>query len=233
MSESFVDLTYRGLVLGKRVKLSQVRPSTGYLELPTPMPVGTSIGIAAEDGTAFDATVTEAIEQVSGRDGVPGMTVRPRLDGDAVKSWWKAKVALPDVVKVEPAPVIGIVRSKRASNVGAVPELVDDGRNTAVQDAVDPAKLGVRADTDAELDPDTQVIPTLDVPLRESNPTLTPIVDDGRSTIAMDAIDLAALGLDASISGQIPIAKDDDGDDDSKPGDSKSGPAGKRKRRRR
>src|SRR5450755_4900087 len=108
MSESFVDLTYRGLVLGKRVKLTQVRPSTGYLELPTPMPVGTSIGIASEDG-AFDALaiVTESIEQVSGRDGVSGMTVRPRLDGDAMKSWWKAKVALPDVVKVEPAPVIG------------------------------------------------------------------------------------------------------------------------------
>src|SRR5450755_3602502 len=108
MSESFVDLTYRGLVLGKRVKLTQVRPSTGYLELPTPMPVGTSIGIASEDG-AFDALaiVTESIEQVSGRDGVPGMTVRPRLDGDAV-AWWKSRVALPDVVKPEPAPVIGI-----------------------------------------------------------------------------------------------------------------------------
>jgi hypothetical protein len=223
MSESFVDLTYRGLVLGKRVKLTQVRPSTGYLELPTPMPVGTSIGIASDDGTTFEAMVTESLEQISGRDGVPGMTVRPRLDGNAVKSWWKAKVALPDVVKPEPAPVIGIVRSKRASNVGAVPELVDDGRNTAVQNAVDPEKLGVRADTDAEVVKDTQVIPMLDVP----------IVDDGRSTVAMDAIDLAALGLDASISGQIPIANDDDVEEDSKPGDSKSGPAGKRKRRRR
>jgi len=103
-----------------------------------------------------------------------------------------------------------------------------------VQNAVDPEKLGVRADTDQEPEPekDTQVIPTKDLP-RESNPTLTPIVDDGRNTVAMDAIDLAALGLDASISGQIPIAKDDEGDDDSKPGDSKSGPAGKRKRRRR
>lgn len=223
MSESFVDLTYRGLVLGKRVKLTQVRPSSGYLELPAPMPVGTSIGIASEDGTTFEAFVTEAIEQISGREGVPGMTIRPRLDGAAV-AWWKAKVALPDVVKPEAAPVIGIVRSKRASNAGAVPELVDDGRNTAVQAAVDPAKLDVRTDTDSEPDKDTQVIPTtLDVP----------IIDDGRSTIAMDAVDLAALGLDASISGQIPLAKDDDGDDDSKPGDSRSGPAGKKKRRRR
>ncbi|MEO8846021.1 MAG: hypothetical protein ABI591_01610 [Kofleriaceae bacterium] len=222
MSESFVDLTYRGLVLGKRVKLTQVRPSTGYLELPAPMPVGTAIGIASEDGTTFDALVTEALEQVSGHEGVPGMTVRPRLDG-AAAAWWRAKVALPDVVKPEAAPMIGIVRSKRSSNAGAVPELVDDGRNTAVQAAVDPAKLDVRADTDSEPEPekDTQVIPMLDVP----------IVDDGRSTIAMDAVDLAALGLDASISGQIPLAKDDD--DDDKPGDSKSGPAGKKKRRRR
>ena len=56
--ESFVDLTYRGLSLGRRVRLSQVRPSTGYLELPAPMPVGSQIAITAEDGTAFDAVVT-------------------------------------------------------------------------------------------------------------------------------------------------------------------------------
>lgn len=221
MSESFVDLTYRGLVLGNRVKLTQVRPSTGYLELPTPMPVGTSIAVTSE-GAAFDAMVIESIEQVSGRDGVPGMTVRPRLEGDAV-TWWKARIALPDLVKPEAAPVIGIVRSKRASNVGAVPELVDDGRNTAVQQAIDPATLGVRAETDQDQEPvkDTQVIPVMD----------PPIVDDGRRTIAMDAVDLAALGLDASISGQIPVAKDDEEDDDKS--DPKSGPGGKKKRRRR
>ncbi|HET9988772.1 MAG TPA: hypothetical protein VFQ65_09630, partial [Kofleriaceae bacterium] len=116
MSESFVDLTYRGLPLGRKVKLTQVRPSSGYLELAAPMPVGASIGIASEDGTLFDATVTEVRELAT--DAPPGMTVRPRLEVEAAKTWWKAKVDLPDVVKVEAAPLVGIVRSKRGSNAG-------------------------------------------------------------------------------------------------------------------
>jgi hypothetical protein len=215
MSESFVDLTYRGLALGRKVKLTQVRPSSGYLELAAPMPVGTSIGIASDDGTLFDATVTDVREQAG--DAPPGMTVRPRLEVDAAKAWWKAKVDLPDIVKVEAAPPVGIVRSKRGSNAGSVPELVDDGRNTAVQQAIDPDKLD-------KLDRDTQVIPVM-----ESNPTLPAIQDDGKRTIAMDAVDLAALGLDpATSSGSIPVVSDD-GDDD-KP-DTKSGPKKRRKRR--
>ena len=36
-TESLVDLTYRGLAVAKRVKLTQVRPSTGYVEVPAPM----------------------------------------------------------------------------------------------------------------------------------------------------------------------------------------------------
>jgi hypothetical protein len=31
------------------------------------------------------------------------------------------------------------------------------------------------------------------------------IIDDGKRTMMMDAVDLAALGLDPSISGQIPV----------------------------
>jgi len=238
MTDSFVDLTYRGLAVAKRVKLTQVRPSTGFVELATPMPVGTLVQISStEEGVAFEALVQDSIEQVSGRDLAPGMTLRPRLDGNAV-TWWKALVALPDVVKVEAAPVVGIVRSKRASNAGGIPELMDDGRNTAVQAAVDPAKLGV----EPEPEKDTQVIPVMDVP----------IVDDGRATTAMDAVDLAALGL--SVSGEIPIVKEvatgaesiaspalpggaaapNGGaeliDDD---GDVKSGPAGSKKKKRR
>ena len=44
MIESFVDLTYRGLSLGRRIKLTQVRPTSGTLELVSPMPVGTPGG---------------------------------------------------------------------------------------------------------------------------------------------------------------------------------------------
>ena len=216
MSESFVDLTYRGLALGRKVKLTQVRPSSGYLEHVAPMPVGTSIGIASDDGTLFDAIVTDVREAAG--DAPAGMTVRPRLEVDAAKAWWKEKVDLPDVVKVEAAPPVGIVRSKRGSNAGAVPELMDDGRNTAVQAAIDPDKL----------DKDTQVIPVM-----ESNPTMPAIQDDGKRTIAMDAVDLAALGLDpATSSGSIPTITTDDEDDD-KSDATKSGPASSRKKRKR
>lgn len=213
-----VDLTYRGLSLGKKLKLTNVRPSTGFVETAIPMPVGTTIGVAADDVT-FEASVVDVKEQVgtnTAEQQVPsGMTIRPKLDA-AASAWWHGKVTLPDVQRVEAAPVIGIVRSKRQTGVG-VPELMDDGRNTAVQAAVDPSQL------EAEPQKDTQVIPVI-----ESNPSLPAIVDDGRSTVAMDAVDLQALGIDVSASGQIPVVKDD--------GDDASGPVGsgtKKKKRRR
>jgi hypothetical protein len=94
--ESFVDLTYRGLALGRRIKLTQVRPTTGYLELPMPMPVGTQIAIATDEGLTLEATVVQIHEQVGGSDRVPGMIVKPALAAEAASSWWQARVGLPE-----------------------------------------------------------------------------------------------------------------------------------------
>ncbi len=118
------------------------------------MPVGTAIGIATDDGAIFEATVTEVHEQVGGSNAVAGMIVRPRLDVDAARSWWKSKVELPDVVKPEPAPVIGIVRSKRAleHRRGARARRRRSqyrGRSRRS----DPDKLGEPADKDTQLIP--------------------------------------------------------------------------------
>ena len=96
MIESFVDLTYRGLALGRRIKLTQVRPTTGYLELPMPMPVGTQIAISTDEGITLEATVTKIHEQVGGSERVPGMTVKPALGIEASLSWWQARVAMPE-----------------------------------------------------------------------------------------------------------------------------------------
>lgn len=96
MIESFVDLTYRGIGLGRRIKLTQVRPSTGYLEMPTPMPVGTELVIATDEGVLLPAVVTRIHEQIGGSDRVPGMTVRPELADAARTEWWQARVALPE-----------------------------------------------------------------------------------------------------------------------------------------
>src|SRR5690242_16146868 len=141
MSDCFVDLSYRGLALARRVKLTQLRPSTGYVEMPTPMPVGTQVAIATEDGVTLDAVVAEIHEQVGGSAHTPGMLVRPSLDGGAGE-WWKARVVEPDLPAPEdlrrtdpmvPTTIVG----KRMTGEIAVPEVVDDGNSTAVMDAVE------------------------------------------------------------------------------------------------
>lgn len=212
MSESFVDLTYRGLSLGRRVKLSNVRSTTGYVEMPAPMPVGTQIGILTDDTVALDAVVVEIHEQVAGSDKPPGMVLRPRLDGESAKQWWQKRVTLPDADKRPSSPVIVaevaapppppvVVVGKRMTNPGlGVPELVDDGHDTGVMDAVDPS-----------------------------------LQDDGKMTVAMDAVDLKALGLSTG-SGEMPAAKPDEEDGNGngngdKP-DAKGGGGRKRRKRR-
>ena len=40
MSEVFVDVTWRGLEVGRRVKLRSIYPKSGYLDHGAPMPVG-------------------------------------------------------------------------------------------------------------------------------------------------------------------------------------------------
>jgi len=209
MSESFVDLTYRGLSLGRRVKLSNVRPTTGYVEMPAPMPVGTQIAILTDDTVALEAVVVEIHEQVAGSEHAPGMVLRPRLDGDAAKKWWQNRVTLPDaerrsapVIVAEPPPAPVVVVGKRMTNPGlGVPEVVDDGHDTGVMDAVDMPQ------------------------------------DEAPKTIAMDAVDLKALGLSTG-SGEMPAATpppdEDNGNGDGN-GDKPAaqGGGGKRRRKRR
>jgi hypothetical protein len=100
MTETFVDLTYRGLSLGRRIKLAQIHPTTGYLEHPTPMPVGTSVSISTDEGVTLDAVVIRIHEQVGGSETPPGMSIRPALATEQIATWWNAR-ATP-----EPAPPV-------------------------------------------------------------------------------------------------------------------------------
>ena len=181
MSETFVDLTYRGLPLGRGAKLVEVRPSTGYVELPQPMPVGTSIALVPPDGPALTAEVIGVHEQVGGSERPPGMVVRPALADDAARAWWNERVTLPEVEKAkpprspaqpQPLPQVVVVQKRVTKQGIGVPELLDDGQDTGVMDAVDPELLEV-----GDSVPNT-------------------MMDDGKRTTAMDAVDLAALGLE-------------------------------------
>ncbi|HEY4243754.1 MAG TPA: hypothetical protein VGM88_28270 [Kofleriaceae bacterium] len=178
MSETFVDLTYRGLPLARRVKLTQVRAASGYLEVPSPMPVGTAIVLFADEGLHVEAKVTAVHEQVGGSPTPPGMVVAPALAG-AAGDWWAKRVTEAD----EPP-------------VPEEPPIVDDGKKTTIMEAIDPELL-------AQL-------------TRQSSPDL--LADDGRATMMMPALDVAAIEAEA-----VPV-------EDSKP--TASGAVKKRKKKR-
>ncbi len=248
MIESFVDLSYRGLSLGRRVKLSQVRPSTGYLETPAPMPVGTAISIATDEGVTLEATVTSIHEQVGGSEKTPGMTVAPKLAEEASEAWWRARVAFPDEVAPSVVTRTGSTvtvrpRSHATSDsppqqapapqyppeIANVTPLIPDSKQTMIMPAVDQELLESLTRKSGEIEQLVRTTGEYDV------------VDDGKKTMMMDVIDPAALGLDMSSSGSFP-AIDDDSAGDSGPisgtgnGDDKKsggGGPGKKKKKRR
>ncbi len=133
LNETYVDLTYRGLALGNRVKLANVRPDAGFLHLSDPMPVGTAITVAADNGPTFQVTVTEVREI-----DVPGCVVKPRLDS-AAQAWWLARVT---PIEGEAAQAREVVQPSRGA---AEPALVDDGRVTEIMETAIPAEPGPQA----------------------------------------------------------------------------------------
>ena len=216
MLESFVDLTYRGLSLGRRIRLTQIRPSSGYLELAAPMPVGAQIAVIADDGAAFDAIVIGVHEQVSGSDRVPGMTVTPALGDAAAAAWWTSRVQLADDDalrprhatggRTRPATVRPRTRTAPTSPPGGVtlevPTIIADleARVTAA------AGLAPRHDDPHEARTVVMPFHEIEAIAAQSRPDSVPppmrrtgqheVVDDGNHTTIMETIDPALLGLD-------------------------------------
>jgi hypothetical protein len=192
--ESFVDLTYRGLALGRRVRLSQVRPSTGYLELPAPMPVGSRIAITAEEGMAFDAVVTALHEQVGGSDRTPGMTVAPALVAEPAAAWWAARVSLPEDDALLPRAADGSPRSRPAtvrprSHTTPTPPPLGGATTGGTTDGTTDEVPTIISDLDARVaaaagvaprpDGDRSAMRTLVMPLSEIEALTAATADDG------------------------------------------------------
>ena len=72
-----VDVRYRGLEVGRSLKLRDVSSDGAYLEVPLPMPVGSPIEIALDDGTRVAAIVAMVHEQVGGSTTPPITTLSP------------------------------------------------------------------------------------------------------------------------------------------------------------
>lgn len=218
MIESFVDLSYRGLPLGRRVKLARVRPGSAYLEMPAPMPVGTAIAITTDDGVAIDAKVIAIHEQVGGSERPPGMHVEPALATPAARTWWAARAAadteMPEVTVVADAEA-------DAPTTIEVPVAIDPPAPPVVEAvaAVETsAELSIPQPIADEHQKQTVVMAAVDPALMEQ---LVGGGDDGAGrTTMMDAVDLKALGLDpnARASQEIAVVEapidPDDGDDE-------------------
>ena len=240
--ESFVDLTYRGLSLGRRIKLTQVRPTTGYLEHPTPMPVGTAVSIKTDDGIVFDAVVVYVYEQIGGSERAPGMTVKPALGEAASASWWSQRVAMPELdpkrlergrspsvrprsVSVPPQPIAVTQETTQPIEFTPKPPAHAPAPIPARRDSMVASgeimpkprgekKTAVMNAVDQELLEQLTRNPDDDIEQLVNTTSEHEVVDDGQRTIVMDAIDPAALGLDVTASGSIRAVQDDgEGDD--------------------
>ncbi len=220
MTECFVDLTYRGLALGKRVKLTEVTPDSGYLELPAPMPVGTSISILTDDGLAFEASVTRVHEQVAGASVAPGMKISPSLTDDAAAAWWGARVS------VSSSPATGdaeIVISRRPTvTVRPRPHTIQTPPPAWTAQGNEPTG---EATSPGEADASVLAVATTGD---------HPVVDDGRRTTVMEAVDVSALDLSSSSPGMTAGDPDDDDGGTPPPDPGRTAPGmGKKKKKRR
>jgi len=203
MGERFVDLSYRGLELGRRLKLYDFRADAGYVEMPLPMPVGTRVEIATDDGMRIDAVVAAVHEQVAGSDRPPGMRLKPDLLGQAA-DWWGSQVDRAAVAREEAQ-----TRRRRESQAAIAAEVA------AAQAALAEKETGAGEGT-APLVPAKAVAGVIDTPRPEiarstlvmsaeaveaamvAGDAVEGYVDDGRRTEAMPAIDPDALAAAAA-----------------------------------
>lgn len=126
MSEDFVDVTWRGLEVVRKARLRSTGARTAYVEHGTPMPTGSQLAIRTADGHELHAIVARVQEQIGGRTEPPGMEVRIEATG-AAATWWLARAeaaahheaAVPATVEDEPRRVAA--RPTMVMPIGAVP----------------------------------------------------------------------------------------------------------------
>lgn len=214
MIESFVDLTYRGIELARRVKLTAVTASDGYLEVATPMPVGTEVAVTTDEQVRFTALVSEIHEQIAGANQAPGMRVTPSLVDANAKSWWAARTTIANA-NADATPAIA--PPPRAALASPVPATDAPGSpvSSTASEASRPAprrSAEILAQVEAE-----------------SLTTPHDVVDDGRRTVAMDAVDPALI---EQLLNGTPVAPSEGGPEtDSEPVSSTSSTAKKKSKR--
>ncbi len=245
--EQFVDVRYRGLEVGQRVKLHDLGPTTGYLELPAPLPVGSILEISTDEGIRLRVRVARVQEQVAGAAIAPGMRVVAQLDNSS-EGWWRerAQGADPKIpeprkppVRAETGPVMVPSSSVPAAASG-------NGAHSATTAVMSAAEISAALEHDegpAVVDASDGAEDTADADRSKTDRSMT----DRSKTEVMSAVDIAAIEADARADAEAraraeQAAEQDEGADGDVAGDgsgngagngeTESG-AGKRRRRRK
>jgi hypothetical protein len=239
MAEQFVDVTYRGLEVGHRLKLTDFGPHTAYLELATPMPVGSAIELVDDDGGALTARVVRVHEQVAGADLPPGM----RIHVAEVPGWWQPLVGRDDPSIPEPAtrPPEPPAEAAAPEPPAAAPEQPVVAEQPPAAEEPPAAEKGGEDGVVAEpADSARQTTVMSTAAIHAAIADIeggAPSDDDDDAHNRTQKMSAAALeqALAAEEQARASAAEDGDGDGDDSNGDSdgNGAPRGKRKRRRR
>jgi hypothetical protein len=147
-SEAFVDLSYRGLVLGKRVRLLQVGPRSAYVAHDAPMPVGTELVLTVDESLAIRAQVARVREGDS-KDGPAGMWLWAGAAEQRARAWWDEHVSADDPRIPEPGG--GRIRVEAPVATAPTPESPAASRDLEVAE-----QAGHAVDTAAAMPSDPQ-----------------------------------------------------------------------------
>lgn len=101
-TDALVDVSYRGFVLGKRLRLLQVGPRSAYVACDAPMPVGTELILAVDETTTIAAQVAR-VREADSKDGPTGMWLWTDAADTRAQAWWDAHVTAPEPHIPEPA----------------------------------------------------------------------------------------------------------------------------------
>ncbi len=101
MDDVQVDVHYRGTPVVRGADLQQVGPTTAFISVATPMPVGTKLSLVCRAGEV-NVTVVRVQEAVG--EELPGIRVRRgEHEDDPLDAWWRALVSKEDWVASVPS----------------------------------------------------------------------------------------------------------------------------------
>lgn len=160
--ELFVDVQYRGLEFGRRVRIEDFAAPQAYLHHPLPMPVGSELLVNAGDGLEIPVRVARVNEQVSGNDKPPGMFVSPGNLDAVAQRWWDERVANSEgtvaILKsiAEPESFAEPTSREPAADItqdmpAVHPE--QDASNTQVMDTAPPQDIETQVSSEAVSEP--------------------------------------------------------------------------------